>query len=711
VRIRPNGPAFDPGRPFATVAREFIYHRELPAVSDLDSRHRIGARRRHRLSGRPRTDGGVSTVADGLDPAAGDPVVRLVRRYAGTELPLFVVGVVTGVAGRGASLVPPVVLGVAIDALFGGNVAYALPGVPDAVIPPGERGQLELSVALVVGSLAVAVALGWAQGVSLSLFSNRVQHAVRVDAYDAMQRLDMAFFDDERTGQLLAILNDDVRNLRNFLGSTVSSALQLVATLLGIAAILVWMNAGLAVVTLVAVPLLAAFTVWFMRRIRPLYRALRASVGDLNSRLETNVGGIEVVKTSNAEAFELDRVGDASYDYFLRAWAVAKLEYLYQPTMDFLAGVAFAVTFLVGGGWLLFGPPAPVVAGLAVVGLEPTTLRVGEFVTFLFVTQRFVDPLSGVGRIVNSYENARSSAERVFGLVDRPAAVGDAPDAIELDRAAVRGRVVYDGVSFGYRPEAPVIADLSVVVEPGETVALVGPTGAGKSTAAKLLMRLYDPTAGAIELDGRDARDYRLDDLRSAVGYVSQDVFLFDGTVRENVTYGAFDASDEAIVAAAEAAEADRFVRSLPDGYDTLVGERGVKLSGGQRQRLAIARAILQDPAVLVLDEATSAVDTETELLIRRGLDRLMDGRTTVAIAHRLSTIRDADRIVVLDEGTVVESGTHDDLLAADGLYAALWGVQAGELADLPPEFVERARERVERATADGGVDDAADTD
>jgi len=638
---------------------------------------------------------------------APDPVVRLVRRYAGTELPLFALGVVAGVLGRGASLVPPVVLGVAIDALFDDSAPYSLPVVPATWLPVDPRGQLELSVGLILGALAVAVVLGWAQGASLSLFSNRVQHAVRVDAYGAMQSLEMAFFDDEQTGQLLAILNDDVRNLRNFLGSTVSSALQLVATIVGIAGILFWMNAGLALVTLVAVPLLAAFTVWFMRRARPLYRALRASVGGLNARLETNVGGMEVVKTSNAESYELGRVRDASWDYFERAWAVARLEYLYQPTMDLLAGVAFAATFLVGGSWLLFGPPAAIVAGLGVVGLTPAPLRVGEFVTFLFVTQRFVDPLSGVGRIVNSYENARSSAERVFGLVDRPVAVGDDPDAAPLARESVRGAVAYDDVSFAYRADRPVLEDVAFAVEPGETVALVGPTGAGKSTAAKLLLRLYDPTDGSVRLDGRDVRDYRLADLRTAVGYVSQDVFLFDGTVRENVTYGAFDATDDELVAAAAAAEADRFVRTLPEGYDTLVGERGVKLSGGQRQRLSIARAMLQDPAVLVLDEATSAVDTETELLIRRGLDRLMAGRTTLVIAHRLSTVKDADRIVVLDGGRVVETGTHEELIDAGGLYATLWSVQAGELGDLPAAFVERATARTEQVGAtDGGRTD-----
>jgi ATP-binding cassette subfamily B protein len=624
-------------------------------------------------------------------------VVRLVRRYGRPEWALFLIGVVTGVLGRGVSLVPPVVLGVAIDALFtpGSGTGYALPLAPPGTIPATLEGQLVLSVGVILASFAFAVLFGWAGGVSLSLFSNRVQHAVRVDAYEALQRLDMAFFDEKQTGQLLAVLNDDVRNLRNFLGSSVSSALQLVATLVGIAAILFSMNAALAVVTLLAVPLLAVFTVWFMRTIRPLYRALRSSVGSLNARLENNVSGIEVIKASNAEAYETDRVTDASWDYYLRAWGVARLEYLYQPSMDLLAGVSFAATFLVGGWWLLFGAPTQLVAA----GLAPAAgdLTAGEFVTFLFMTQRFVDPLSGVGRLVNSYENARSSAERVFGLLERPPAVGDAPDAVAIPRDRVRGAVAYEDVSFGYRDGRPVLRRVSFAAAPGETIGLVGPTGAGKSTAAKLLLRLYDPDAGRVTVDGRDVREYTLDSLRTAVGYVSQDVYLFDGTVRENVTYGAFDATDDEIERALTTAGAAGFVRALPEGLDTRIGERGVKLSGGQRQRLSIARATLQDPAILVLDEATSAVDTETEAVIQRGLRALMAGRTSLVIAHRLSTVKDADTIVVLDEGRVVESGPHRELLDREGLYAALWNVQAGEVASLPDGFLDRAADRLDR--------------
>jgi ATP-binding cassette subfamily B protein len=286
--------------------------------------------------------------------------------------------------------------------------------------------------------------------------------------------------------------------------------------------------------------------------------------------------------------------------------------------------------------------------------------------------------------------------------MDEPARipeVEDAPDLVVSD-----GRVEYDDVTFGYdTAEESVIEDVSFSVDGGDTVALVGPTGAGKSTILRLLLRLYDVDAGSIEIDGQDVRDVSVSSLRRAMGYVSQDTFLFHGTVKENIAYGTFNATQEEIVAAARAAEAHGFVENLPDGYDTMVGERGVKLSGGQRQRIAIARAVLRDPAILVLDEATSDVDTETEMFIQRSLDSLTRDRTTFAIAHRLSTIKDADQIVVVEDGHVVERGTHEELLADGGLYAHLWGVQAGEIDDLPEEFVERARGRGARVETDGG--------
>ncbi|UWG47112.1 ABC-type multidrug transport system, ATPase and permease component [Halanaeroarchaeum sp. HSR-CO] len=289
------------------------------------------------------------------------------------------------------------------------------------------------------------------------------------------------------------------------------------------------------------------------------------------------------------------------------------------------------------------------------------------------------------------YQRARASSARIFGLMDEPSRIESAEDAPPLSISD--GSVVYDHVSFEYEDE-PILRDVSFEVDGGDTVALVGPTGAGKSTALKLLLRMYDVDAGAIRIDGQDLRAVSLSSLREHIGYVSQDTFLFYGTVRENIAYGREDADQAAVVRAAKAAEAHSFVSNLSEGYDTMVGERGVKLSGGQRQRIAIARAVLADPEILILDEATSDVDTETEMLIQRSLDRLTTDRTTFAIAHRLSTVRDADQIVVLEDGRIAERGTHDELIEADGLYANLWGVQAGEIEELPAEFVERAIER-----------------
>jgi ATP-binding cassette subfamily B protein len=458
---------------------------------------------------------------------------------------------------------------------------------------------------------------------------------------------------------------------------------------LGIAAILFWMNPQLALVALLPVPIIAAFTYKFIQAIQPRYSDVRESVGDMNSRLENNLGGIQVIKTSNTEDFEDDRVDDVSEGYFDANWGAITLRIKFFPALRVIAGVGFLTTFLVGGLWVLHDTAPGPFSG---------TLTEGQFVAFILYTQRFIWPMAQFGQIINLYQRAYASAARVFGLMDEPTRIEEDPAAEALD--VDEGEVVYDDVTFGYGDD-PIVEDVSFEVEGGETLALVGPTGAGKSTVLKLLLRMYDVDDGSISVDGQDVRDVTIPSLRDAIGYVSQETFLFYGTVRENIAYGTFDATDEDIVEAAKAAEAHEFITNLPEGYDTMVGERGVKLSGGQRQRISIARAVLEDPEILVLDEATSDVDTETEMLIQRSLDRLSEDKTTFSIAHRLSTIRDADQIIVLEDGQVVERGTHEALLDDDGLYAHLWGVQAGEIDELPEEFVERARGRQAEADVD----------
>jgi ATP-binding cassette subfamily B protein len=617
------------------------------------------------------------------------PLYRLFTEYAPGRIPWLVVGMVSNVVGRTASLLPPLVLGVAIDSVLTGDSPYTLPLVPDGWLPTTDVEQFWFSVWVIVGSFVATAVFTSVYGIAANNFAHRVMHAVRTDSFETMQRLDMTFFDDKQTGEVLSVLNNDANNLENFLDNALQNSVRLGVMILGIAFILFSLNWQLAVVTLVAVPALFGLTVWFMRAVEPRYVKRRASVGNLNTRLENALSGVELVKTSGTEAYETERVENASWRYFRDTMGVLRLSYVYRPGMELLAGLSFAVTFVVGGLWVFQGEAPWLLTG---------TLEPGEFVTFLFMTQRFVTPLSQVSNIVDQYENAKASSERIFGLMDIPSQITEVDDPIDLHEP--EGRVEYDHVDFGYadvQDEAPqtlVLEDVSFEADPGETVALVGPTGAGKSTLLKLLMRLYDPVDGEVRIDGHDVRELSLESLRQHIGYVSQTTFLFDGTVAENIRYGRFDADREEVVEAAKGAEAHEFIQALPEGYDTRIGERGVKLSGGQQQRLSIARTMLQDPEILILDEATSAVDTETEMLIQRSLDTLSEGRTTFIIAHRLSTVRDADEILVLEDGQIVERGDHGDLIEQDGLYAKLWGVQAGEIDDLPEAFVQRARER-----------------
>ncbi|WP_440008784.1 ABC transporter ATP-binding protein [Halomicrococcus sp. SG-WS-1] len=647
----------------------------------------------------------MSDDPDEVDPGkwggnVDRPMLRLFTEYGRDHWAWFAVGLLTSTAARFLALVPPVVLGVAIDAVFYDNRPYSLPGVPDAWLPTATLDQFWLSVGIMGVAMTLGAVCNFARQSSLNLFSHRVKHEVRTDTYRAMQRLDTAFFDDRRTGELMSILSNDTNRLELFLDNMMSSAIQLGVLVLGIGGVLFSINPELAVVTLAVIPVAAVFTWWFMRIVEQQYADIRSSVGDLNTRLENNLAGVGVIKTAGTEAYESERVREASYEYFQRDWKALRMNFIYRPGMQLLTSIAFVTTFVVGGLWLIGEPP------LWFGG----DLSVGTLVTFLLLAQRMVEPLTQMSEIVDRYEDAKASTRRIFGLMAIEPSITSDPDAVKLDDVA--GRVEYDHVDFAYGVEGEssdgrssdsevVLRDVTFTADPGETVGLVGPTGAGKSTICKLLVRLYDVTDGAIRVDGHDVRDVTVESLRSHVGYVGQDTFLFDGSVRENVAYGSFDASDEEIEAAAKAAEAHEFITNLPEGYDTRVGERGVKLSGGQRQRISIARTVLADPDILVLDEATSDVDTETEMLIQRSLDRLTEDRTTFVIAHRLSTVKGADTILSVDDGEIVERGSHEELLEEDGLYADLWRVQAGEVDDLSDEFVREAARRASAARDD----------
>jgi ATP-binding cassette subfamily B protein len=621
---------------------------------------------------------------------------RLFGEYGRENYIPFTVGTLTSLIARMLDLLPPLLLGIAIDSVIRNNSRLTLAFIPQTWIPEANIGQFWLLVGLIAFSFFGGALFHYGRNWGWNAFSQSVQHSIRTDTYDKMQRLNMDFFADKQTGEMMSVLSNDVNRLEQFLNGGMNSVFRLTAMVAGIATVMFLTNWQLAIVALFPVPLIAVFTYWFVKKIQPKYAEVRSSVGKVNSRLENNLGGIQVIKSSNTENYESDRVEDVSEGYYDANWGAITIRIKFFPVLRVIAGIGFVATFIIGGLWVLRGPPGPFTGELSV----------GLFVTFILYTQRFIWPMAQFGQIINMYQRARASAERIFGLMDEPSRLAQDPNAADL--AVSEGRVEYDDVSFGYegeRGEDLTVENVSFDVPGGDTVALVGPTGAGKSTVLKLLLRMYDINDGAIRIDGQNISDVTLSSLRQSIGYVSQDSYLFYGTVRENIAYGTFDASDEEVVEAAKAAEAHEFIMNLSEGYDTMAGERGVKLSGGQRQRITIARAMLKDPEILVLDEATSDVDTETEMLIQRSLDSLTADRTTFSIAHRLSTIKDADQIVVMEEGRIRERGTHDELLGEGDLYANLWAVQAGEIDELPEEFIERAAQRQARTEVGAETD------
>jgi ATP-binding cassette subfamily B protein len=564
-------------------------------------------------------------------------------------------------------LMPPLLVGWVIDSLRGA--------------PPGWIARLAgtsdpWSMAVVLSGLSVAIfffesLFQWFYQAAFMSLAQLVQHDLRMDAYNKIQSREVAFFEEHRLGEILSMLNDDVNQLERFLNTGFNELLQIVVLFVFAGLIIFSTSWQLSLVGMAPIPIILWGSVYYQRRIAPRYSRVREGVGGMASRLENNIAGIQVIKSFTAEPFETERVRRVSEEYRLANFAAIRLSALYVPLIRMAIVIGFAGVLLVGSYWVLQG----------------RILTVGELVLFAMMTERLLWPLTRLGTTLDDFERANASARRTFGLLDTPAAILEAENPARLGRA--QGEVFFDRVEFRYpsrQGDVPVLDGVTFRIAPGETLGVAGPTGAGKSTIIKLLLRFYDVTGGSVRLDGHDVRDLAMADLRHNIALVSQDVYLFHGTIRENIAYVTPDAPIEQVVRAAQLAQLHDFVASLPQGYDTLVGERGVKLSGGQRQRLSIARAILKDAPILILDEATSSVDTETERAIQQSLKTITAGRTALIIAHRLSTIRHADRILVLRDGKVAEEGHHDDLVTRGGTYAELWHIQSGELEEALPE-------------------------
>ncbi|HYJ78345.1 MAG TPA: ABC transporter ATP-binding protein, partial [Longimicrobiaceae bacterium] len=584
------------------------------------------------------------------------PLKRLIR-YARPHRKQVWLASACSVINKIFDLAPEALIGVAVDVVVSRQDSLiARLGFPDV------RDQLLVLAAITLAIWLLESTFEYLYGVLWRNLAQTLQHELRQDAYAHLQDLDLSFFEERSTGGLLTVLNEDVNQLERFLDRGANEIIQVTTTVLIVGAAFFVAAPEVAWLAMLPMPFVVWGSIVFQRRLQPRYAEVRERAGELSGRLANNLGGITTIKAYAAEAHERARVAAESQAYRAANRRAIAYSAAFVPLIRILVLVGFTGTLVLGGLRVLDGE-----------------LAVGTYSFLVFITQRLLWPLTRLGETLDLYQRAMASTARIMALLDTP--IEAHPGDRALPAGSVRGEVELRDVTFAYRGRAPVLRGFSLRIAAGETVAVVGPTGSGKSTLVKLLLRLYEIESGAITLDGVDVRELRLGDLRRAVGLVSQDVFLFHGTVRENIAYGSFDASDEAVVRAARLAEAHDFVTALPQGYDTVVGERGQKLSGGQRQRLAIARAILKDPPVLVLDEATSAVDNETEAAIQRSLEHISRGRTTIAIAHRLSTVRGAHRIYVLDGGEVVEHGTHEELLEAGGVYAALWRVQTGEVA------------------------------
>nr|WP_253838887.1 ABC transporter ATP-binding protein [Promicromonospora thailandica] len=611
------------------------------------------------------------------------------RRFAGALRPErlnVVVIMVLGIGSVALTVLGPKLLGNATNVIFAGVVGAQLPsgvtveqaeqglraqgqdqmadllsGVPGVV--PGQGIDFTLlmqTLGWVVAAYLGAFLFGWLQARITTGVVQRTMRTLRDQVEEKLHRIPLSYVDAQQRGEILSRVTNDIDNVAQTTTQTLAQLVTAVLTVIGVLFMMFWISPILALVALVTVPLSVILTAQIAKRSQPQFVEQWAATGRLNAHIEESFTGHALVKVyghqeSTAEAFAKEN--GALYSSSFKAQFISGT---IQPAMGFLANLNYVIVAVIGGLRVASG-----------------TLSLGDVQAFIQYSRQFTQPLTQVASMMNLLQSGVASAERVFDLLDAPEQTADPAESQKVE--PVRGRVAFEDVQFSYTPDQPLITGLNLVAEPGQTIAIVGPTGAGKTTLVNLLMRFYEVDGGRIALDGVDTRDMSRDDLRSSVGMVLQDTWLFKGTIEENLRYGVADGADvgeEEFLAATRATHVDPFVRTLPDGYDTVVDEEGSSVSAGEKQLLTLARAFLADPAILVLDEATSSVDTRTEVLVQEAMNRLRKDRTSFVIAHRLSTIRDADVILVMEHGDIVEQGSHEELLAAGGAYARLYASQ-----------------------------------
>ena len=562
-------------------------------------------------------------------------------------------GIVYSILNKLFDLAPPVLIGVAIDIVVEGNESFlASFGIPD------RRRQLVILAILTFIIWGLESLFDYLSAVTWRGISQDIEHSLRTETFENVLSLDMKYFENKSSGRLMAILNDDVNQLERFLDTGANKLLQTATTVIVIGGTFLYISPLIATFAFIPIPIIIFGSFKFTSTIANRYERIRESIETLNSNLSNSISGILNVKSFTRESKELERIETSSKEVKSANYHAIKLSAAFIPIIRVAILFGFTATLLIGGFLALDGE-----------------IKVATYSVLLFITQRLLWPLTELGDTFDLYQRAMASFNRIFSLKNESSEIGNG----NIEFKKLENKIELKDVSFSYVDDFNVLNNVDLTIETGQTTAIVGSTGSGKSTLIKLLLRLYEINNGSILYDSNSLKDIELSSLREKIGLVSQDVFLFEGTVIENIAYGDLNASESEVWNAAQKSEADEFINNLPQKEKTIVGERGQKLSGGQRQRISIARAILKNPEILILDEATSSVDNETEAAIQRSLDILKKDRTVIVIAHRLSTVRNADIIYVLENGSVVESGNHESLLDIEGVYSKLWAVQTGE--------------------------------